>query len=158
MQIWAASSSVSSEPNWAVLAWVRVLKLLTLKRLSEQNKEAISQQSSKHDTLLRKLVSMIPLAFGLTHIFACIMFYTGRLANDDGKTAWIEEYEGFGKENVLKDGTIMQQYLFSFYWCAPCFVKRATAKACLCTCVLSQGNNNFHVSRCCRQCDTAKLR
>lgn len=58
----AASAANGSDPPYNVMAWVRILRLLRMKRLFDDRRESSAMQSTRNKSVWNRIVAMMPTA------------------------------------------------------------------------------------------------
>lgn len=115
---------INGNVNFGYASWLRLPKMLRIYRMLHVYKRlghSVSQMS-----VFQRIVQLMPLVFGLVHLYGCIWWYIGTVghvltpSDDVNLTAsWIYYYSGLGYQYVWNnDVPISKQYLLSCYWAA----------------------------------------
>ena len=101
-------------PNFAVMAWLRLPKLL--RTYDVYNRASRNAALSHSRGILGMFFStLFPLLLGSMHLLACSLWIIGAHGYDAGGRAWFDSYRGLGVDNIFHaDPT--KQYALSMFW------------------------------------------
>lgn len=115
---------INGNVNFGYASWLRLPKMMRIYRVLQLYKEM--GRSVAHTRVSMRILQLLPLILGLTHLYGCIWWYIGTVGrvlsyteNVDLTGSWIYYYSGLGNQYVWSTGVpIQKQYILSCYWAA----------------------------------------
>eukprot|EP00892_Ulva_mutabilis_P004253 jgi/Ulvmu1/219/UM001_0223.1 len=115
---------INGNVNFGYASWLRLPKMLRIYRMLQLYRQM--GRSVAHTSISMRILQLLPLILGLTHVYGCIWWYIGTAGralaytdNIDLTGSWIYYYSGLGDQHVWSsDVPILKQYILSCYWAA----------------------------------------
>lgn len=115
---------INGNVNHAYASWLRLPKMLRIYRMLQLYRQM--GRSVAHTSVSKRILQLLPLVLGLTHVYGCIWWYIGTVGRRltytdhvDLTGSWIYYYSGLGDQYIWSTNVpIQKQYILSCYWAA----------------------------------------
>jgi hypothetical protein len=108
--VWA---SRPLSPNWALMAWLRLPKVLRGPRVWRRTARSVAASHSISGVIALRL---FPLLLGCMHLLSCALWFIGVQARVAGGAAWFDAYAGMGTADIYGTHSPLPKYLLSLFW------------------------------------------